>query len=63
LTRKARNPNDQAVTLHDTGTWRARARCAGKLANVQDVAFGPDGLLAACGSRGNVVVWGEDDWR
>jgi hypothetical protein len=30
---------------------------------VQDVAFGPDALLAACGCRGNVVVWGEDDRR
>jgi hypothetical protein len=33
-----------------------------KLAKVQDVAFSADGmLLAACGSRGKVVVWDVED--
>jgi WD40 repeat protein len=53
--------NDELVTLRDTATWKPLARYDWKLANVQDVAFSSDGmLLAACGSRGKVVVWDVD---
>jgi WD40 repeat protein len=49
--------NDGVVRLRDTTTWKARTRYDGKLANVQDLAFSSDGMLAACGSRGKVVLW------
>jgi WD40 repeat protein len=52
---------DGTVRLWDTAMWTETVRYDWKAGPVLDVAFSPDGTLAACGTdAGDMIVWDVD---
>ena len=51
--------NDGAVNVFDTTTWNVARTFTWTIGPLRSVAFSQDGLLAAAGGIGKIVVW---DW-
>ena len=53
--------NDSTVRFFDTQSWTEGPSFDWKIGPAVVVAFARDGMRAACGSKGKIVVWDVDE--